>query len=78
VALELAWVLCRAYGFVAEPGLLLIDHLLSLPSLRTEDWPDLKQALAGLRGELDFANILHHTKCRSCEALACFDDLEFA
>ena len=78
VALELEWVLRGYYGFAAEQVLLVFDHLLAHPALTTEDRPALEQAVAGLRAGLDFADALHHASCRSCEAIATFDDRGFA
>jgi hypothetical protein len=33
--------------------------------------------VAGVRNGLDFADALHHASCRSCEAMASFDDRGF-
>jgi hypothetical protein len=33
--------------------------------------------VAGVRSGLDFADALHHASCRSCEAMASFDDHGF-
>jgi predicted nucleic-acid-binding protein len=78
VALELEWVLRGYYGFAAEQVLQVFEQLLQHPCLEIEDRPVLEQALAGVRGGLDFANALHHASCRCCEALASFDDRGFA
>ena len=56
----------------------MFDHLLAHPGLSAEDRPALEQAVAGLRAGLDFADALHHASCRSCEAIATFDDRGFA
>jgi len=77
VALELEWVLRGYYGFRAEQVLLVFDHLLAHPGLSAEDRPALEQAVAGLRGGLDFADALHHASCRGCDTLASFDDRGF-
>jgi len=77
VALELEWVLRGYYGFRAEQVLLVFDHLLAHPVLSAEDRPALEQAVAGLRAGLDFADALHHSSCRGCEAMASFDDRGF-
>jgi predicted nucleic-acid-binding protein len=74
VALELEWVLRGYYGFAAELILQVFEQLLNHPCLSVEDRPDLEQALAGLRSGLNFADALHHASCRSCEAIASFDD----
>lgn len=37
----------------------------------------VEQAVAGVRNGLDFADALHHASCRSCEAMASFDDRGF-
>jgi predicted nucleic-acid-binding protein len=78
VALELEWVLRGYYGFAAEQVLQVFAQLLQHPCLELEDRPVVEQALAGVRGGLDFADALHHASCRGCEALASFDDLGFA
>ncbi|MBW4531044.1 MAG: type II toxin-antitoxin system VapC family toxin [Aphanothece saxicola GSE-SYN-MK-01-06B] len=78
VALELEWVLRGYYGFAAEQVLLVFDHLLAHPGLSAEDRPALEQAVAGLRGGLDFADALHHASCRGCDTLTSFDDRGFA
>jgi len=78
VALELEWVLRGYYGFAAEQVLLVFEQLLHHPYLELEDRPVVEQALAGVRGGLDFADALHHASCRSCEAIASFDDRGFA
>jgi predicted nucleic-acid-binding protein len=78
VALELEWVLRGYYGFTVEQVLLVFDHLLAHPSLSAEDRLSLEQAVAGLRGGLDFADALHHASSRCCETLASFDDRGFA
>ena len=78
VALELEWVLRGYYGFGAEQVLQVFAHLLAHPLCTLEDRPAVEQALAGLRGGLDFADALHHAGCRGCEAVASFDDRGFA
>lgn len=77
VALELEWVLRGYYGFPVEQVLQVFDHLLAHPGLTGEDQPALEQAVAGVRNGLDFADVLHHASCRSCEAMASFDDRGF-
>lgn len=78
VALELEWVLRGYYGFAAEQVLQVFAQLLQHPCLELEDRPVVEQALAGVRGGLDFADALHHASCRGCETLASFDDRGFA
>ena len=78
VALELEWVLRGYYGFAVESVLQVFEQLLNHPYLSVEDRPDLEQALAGLRSGLDFADALHHARCRDCEVIASFDDRGFA
>ena len=77
VALELEWVLRGYYGFPVEQVLQVFDHLLAHPGFTAEDRPALEQAVAGVRNGLDFADALHHASCRSCEAMASFDDRGF-
>lgn len=77
VALELEWVLRGYYDFPAEQVLHMFDHLLAHPALTAEDRLTLEQAVAGVRHGLDFADALHHASCRSCEAMASFDDRGF-
>jgi predicted nucleic-acid-binding protein len=74
VALELEWVLRGYYGFQVEQVLQVFDHLLAHPGLTAEDRPAQEQAVAGVRNGLVFADALHHASCRSCEAMATFDD----
>jgi predicted nucleic-acid-binding protein len=78
VALELEWVLRGYYGFAAEQVLQVFEQLLQHPCLEIEDRTVVEQALAGVRGGLDFADALHHASCRGCESLASFDDRGFA
>ena len=78
VARELEWVLRGYYGFAAEQVLQVFEQLLQHPCLEIEDRTVVEQALAGVRGGLDFADALHHASCRGCEALASFDDRGFA
>ncbi len=78
VVLELEWVLRGYYGFGVEAVLQVLDLLLEHPSITLEDRPCLVQAVAGLRSGLDFADALHHASCRTCDAVASFDDRGFA
>lgn len=78
VALELEWVLRGYYGFAVDQVLQVFDRLLRHTCLQLEDRPVLEQAVEGLRSGLDFADALHHASCRSCEAIASFDDRGFA
>ena len=78
VALELEWVLRGYYGFAVDQVLQVFDQLLRHTCLQLEDRPVLEQAVEGLRFGLDFADALHHASCRSCVAIASFDDRGFA
>ena len=77
VALELEWVLRGYYGFPVEQVLQVFELLQAHPGLTAEDRPALEQAVTGVRRGLDFADALHHASCRSCEAMASFDDRGF-
>lgn len=78
VLLELEWVLRGAYGFARSEVLRALEHLLGLPNLRVEDRAAVDNALANLRDGFDFADGLHHSSSRTCEALLTFDTRRFA
>ena len=78
VLLELEWVLRGAYGFAQKEVLRVLEHLLGLPNMRVEDRAAVESALANLRAGFDFADALHHSSGRNCEALLTFDMRRFA
>ncbi len=73
VLLETEWVLRRLYR-LARPAInQALEDLLSLPAVRTEDEPLLRQALAWNRDGMDFADALHLASSRTASRFATFD-----
>jgi predicted nucleic acid-binding protein len=50
-----------------------LEALLSLPKVRCEDEPVVRQALAWNRANLDFADALHLASSQTAERFATFD-----
>jgi predicted nucleic-acid-binding protein len=73
VLLEAEWVLRRLYRLERLPVNRALDGLLSLPNVRGEDEPLLRQALAWNRDGMDFADALHLASSRTAERFATFD-----
>ena len=78
VVLELEWVLRAFYGFGAAEFIRVIQHLLGLPNVRVEDWPQVVDALVWHGQGLDFADALHLRASLDCAAFYTFDDCRFA
>ena len=78
VVLELEWVLRAFYGFGAAEFIRVIQHLLGLPNVRVEDWPQVVDALVWHGQGLDFADALHLRASLDCAASYTFDDRRFA
>lgn len=78
VVLELEWVLRAFYGFGAAEFIRVIQHLLGLPNVRVEDWPQVVDALVWHGQGLDFADALHLRASLDCAAFYAFDDRRFA
>ena len=78
VLLELEWVMRGAYGSTRRQFAGVLDHLLASPQVTVEDRLSVEAALIGHRNGLDFADALHHASCRTCDAMASFDDRKFA
>ena len=66
VLLELEWVLRAAYKLPRTTIHLALERLLGLPNLSAEDPDQLRQALDGYSGGLDFADALHLATCKAC------------
>jgi predicted nucleic-acid-binding protein len=73
VILEAEWVLRRLYRLERLPVNRALEALLSLPNVRCEDEPVVRQALAWNREHLDFADALHLASSPSVERFATFD-----
>jgi|tagenome__1003787_1003787.scaffolds.fasta_scaffold20762944_2 predicted nucleic-acid-binding protein len=73
VILETEWVLRRLYRQERLPIIRAFEALLSLPNVRCEDEPVVRQALAWNRANLDFADALHLASGRNTERFATFD-----
>lgn len=73
VLLEAEWVLRRLYRLDRPAINGALAAFLSLPNVRCEDEPLLRQALAWNRDGLDFADALHLASSRRSARFATFD-----
>jgi predicted nucleic-acid-binding protein len=73
VLLEAEWVLRRLYRLDHAAIVDALDALISLPNVRCEDEPVVRQALAWRRAGLDFADALHLAASHTVERFATFD-----
>nr|WP_294517299.1 type II toxin-antitoxin system VapC family toxin [uncultured Rhodopila sp.] len=73
VILEAEWVLRRLYRLERLPVNRALEALLSLPNVRCEDEPVVRQALAWNRENLDFADALHLASSPTSERFVTFD-----
>ncbi|WP_204848424.1 type II toxin-antitoxin system VapC family toxin [Rhodopila globiformis] len=73
VLLEAEWVLRRLYRLERLPIIRAFESLLSLPNVRCEDEPAVRQALEWNRANLDFADALHLASGRTAERFVTFD-----
>ena len=73
VILEAEWVLRRLYRLERLPVIHALEALISLPNVRCEDEPRVRQALTWNRANLDFADALHLASSRRAERFATFD-----
>jgi predicted nucleic-acid-binding protein len=73
VILEAEWVLRHLYRLERLPVNRALEALLSLPNVRCEDEPVVRQALAWNRENLDFADALHLASSPTAERFATFD-----
>jgi predicted nucleic-acid-binding protein len=73
VILETEWVLRRLYRMERAAVNRALEALLSLPNVRCEDEPVVRQALAWNRATLDFADALHLASSQTAERFATFD-----
>jgi predicted nucleic-acid-binding protein len=78
VILELEWVLRAFYGFSAQDFVKVVNHLLGLPNVNVEEWPQVADALAWHAEGMDFADALHLQASGHCERFLSFDDRRFA
>lgn len=78
VMLEFEWVMRGYYKFEREEISSVFRALMAFPNITIEDYASVEQALAGFEQGLDFADALHHTSYKSCEAMASFDDKKFS
>jgi predicted nucleic acid-binding protein len=73
VILEVEWVLRRLYRLDRLPIIRALNSLLSLPNVRCEDEPLVRQALEWSGANLDFADALHLASSRTAERFVTFD-----
>jgi predicted nucleic-acid-binding protein len=73
VLLEAEWVLRRLYRLERAAVNQALAALLSLPNIRCEDEPLLRQALAWNHDGMDFADALHLASSRTAARFATFD-----
>jgi predicted nucleic-acid-binding protein len=73
VLLETEWVLRRLYRLQRDAIMRGLEALISLPNVRCEDEPAVRQALAWGRAEMDFADSLHLAASRTAARFATFD-----
>lgn len=78
VVLELEWVLRAFYGFAAEDFVRVVKHLLGLPNVSVQEWPQVSDALGLHTDGLDFADALHLLASKHCAEFLTFDDKRFA
>ncbi len=78
VLLELEWVLRGYYALPPADVVRVLRHLLGLSHVRIEDRGAVETAVALVERGLDFADALHHSSYRDCDAMASFDDKRFA
>ena len=78
VVLELEWVLRAFYDFGATDFVKVVKHLSGLPNVNVESQTAVLAALHAHAKGLDFADALHLSASRECEALVTFDDRKFA
>jgi predicted nucleic-acid-binding protein len=73
VLLEAEWVLRRLYRLDPLPVLRALSGLVSLPNVRCEDEPAVRQALEWKGDGMDFADALHLASSRTAARFATFD-----
>lgn len=73
VILEAEWVLRRLYRQERLPINRAFEALLSLPNVRCEDEPAIRQALEWNRANLDFADALHLASGGTAERFVTFN-----
>lgn len=78
VVLELEWVLRAFYRFEPAQIVRVLEHLLGLGHVNAEESERIAAALPLTADGMDFADALHLTASRHCEALYTFDDRRFA
>lgn len=78
VVLELEWVLRAFYDFGATDFVKVIKHLSGLSNVNVESQTAVLAALQAHAKGLDFADALHLSASRECEALVTFDDRKFS
>ena len=78
VVLELEWVLRAFYRFEPAKIVRVLEHLLGLGHVNTEESERIAAALQLTAEGMDFADALHLAGSHHCEALYTFDDRRFA
>jgi predicted nucleic-acid-binding protein len=76
--LELEWVLRAFYRFEPAQIVRVLEHLLGLGHVNTEEAERIATALQSSAEGMDFADALHLAGGHHCEALYIFDDRRFA
>ncbi len=78
VVLELEWLLRAFYRFQPAQIVGVLEHLLGLGHVNTEESERIAAALPLATEGMDFADALHLAGSQHCEALYTFDDRRFA
>jgi predicted nucleic-acid-binding protein len=78
VVVELEWVLRAFYRFEASEIVRVLEHLLGLGHVNTEESERIAAAVQLTTEGMDFADALHLAGSQHCEALYTFDDRRFA
>jgi predicted nucleic-acid-binding protein len=78
VVLELEWVLRAFYRFETAQIVRVLEHLLGLGHVNTEESGRITAALPLAAAGMDFVDALHLAGSQHCEALYSFDDRRFA
>jgi predicted nucleic-acid-binding protein len=73
ILLETEWVLRGLYQRTPNAVIDALEALISLPNVRCQDEPALRQAIAWRRQRLDFADALHLAAGRDAAQFATFD-----
>ncbi|MBI5660106.1 MAG: type II toxin-antitoxin system VapC family toxin [Nitrosomonadales bacterium] len=73
VLLELEWVLRGAYKFGMDEIAFVLEHLVGLDNVTTENEGAVLEAIRNYKHGMDFADALHLASASRCASLATFD-----